>query len=94
MLIADGKRLLARAMFSLAAPVLALSTWLLVTFTFDMQEQRTRIATGIQVLQTRCGPIEFAKAGQGPLVLIAHDTGVVSIRASVLESTWRGVVYI
>lgn len=62
-------------MFSLVALVLALSAWLLVTFTFDMQEQRTRIATGSRVLQTRCGPIELAEAGQGPPVLIAHGTG-------------------
>lgn len=74
-LIADSKRLFKRAMFSLAALVLALSAWLLVTFTFDMQEHWTRIATGSRVLQTRCGPIELAEAGHGPPVLIAHGTG-------------------
>lgn len=75
MLVVDSKRLFKRAMFSLAALVLALSAWLLVTFTLDIREQRTRIATGSRVLQTRCGPIELAEAGQGPPVLIAHGTG-------------------
>lgn len=68
-------RLLKWAMGGAAAIALALGVWLFVMFTFDMQEQRARISSGSRVLQTRCGAIELAEAGEGPPVLIVHGTG-------------------
>src|SRR6185295_14207655 len=36
---------------------------------------RARISTGSQIAATRCGPIEYAEAGQGPPVLVVHGAG-------------------
>lgn len=41
----------------------------------DIQQARQRIATGSQVVQTPCGPIEYAIAGDGPAVLLVHGAG-------------------
>jgi len=34
-----------------------------------------RIATGSRIAETRCGPIEYAVAGEGPPVLVVHGAG-------------------
>lgn len=67
--------MLKRALVSLAALALGFGAWLFVTFTVEMQAQRTRIASGSRVIQTRCGSIEVAEAGQGPPLLVVHGTG-------------------
>jgi pimeloyl-ACP methyl ester carboxylesterase len=41
----------------------------------DIQQARQRIATGSQIVQTPCGPIEYALAGEGPAVLLVHGAG-------------------
>ena len=41
----------------------------------DIQQARSRIATGSQIAQTACGPIEYAIAGDGPSLLIVHGAG-------------------
>lgn len=41
----------------------------------DMRRARERIATGSLIAHTPCGPIEYAAAGEGPAVLIAHGAG-------------------
>lgn len=41
----------------------------------DIDRAFARISTGSQVVQTRCGPIEYAVAGEGPPVLIVHGAG-------------------
>ncbi len=41
----------------------------------DVRELRHRIATGSQVIQTRCGPIEYGEAGSGPPILVVHGAG-------------------
>lgn len=41
----------------------------------DLQQARERIAGGSQIAQTPCGPIEYAVAGDGPAVLMAHGAG-------------------
>ena len=41
----------------------------------DIQQARDRIASGSQIAQTPCGPIEYAVAGDGPPVLVVHGAG-------------------
>jgi 2-hydroxy-6-oxonona-2,4-dienedioate hydrolase len=41
----------------------------------NLERARARISTGSQIAATRCGPIEYAEAGQGPPVLVVHGAG-------------------
>jgi 2-hydroxy-6-oxonona-2,4-dienedioate hydrolase len=41
----------------------------------DIGRAYDRIATGSQIAQTRCGPIEYAVAGAGPPLLSVHGAG-------------------
>jgi pimeloyl-ACP methyl ester carboxylesterase len=41
----------------------------------DITQARERVATGSQVVQTPCGPIEYAAAGSGKPVLVVHGAG-------------------
>jgi 2-hydroxy-6-oxonona-2,4-dienedioate hydrolase len=41
----------------------------------DIQQARARVASGSQIAQTPCGPIEYAVAGDGPPVLVVHGAG-------------------
>jgi len=41
----------------------------------DIQQARERVASGSQIAQTPCGPIEYAVAGNGPPVLVVHGAG-------------------
>lgn len=41
----------------------------------DLDAARARIASGSEVAQTRCGPIEYALLGEGPAVLLVHGAG-------------------
>lgn len=41
----------------------------------DIQQARHRVASGSQIAQTPCGPIEYAVAGDGPPVLVVHGAG-------------------
>ena len=54
------------------APAVFFAYW---SFAQDIAHARERIATGSEVVNTRCGPIEYATAGEGPAVLIVHGAG-------------------
>ena len=41
----------------------------------DIRRARERISTGSRVVETPCGPIEYAVAGDGPPVLVVHGAG-------------------
>jgi 2-hydroxy-6-oxonona-2,4-dienedioate hydrolase len=41
----------------------------------EIRQARARISTGSQVVQTACGPIEYAVAGDGPPILVVHGAG-------------------
>jgi pimeloyl-ACP methyl ester carboxylesterase len=41
----------------------------------SIERARARISTGSRLAATRCGPIEYAEAGEGPPVLIVHGAG-------------------
>lgn len=41
----------------------------------DIAAAQTRVSSGSQTVNTPCGPIEYAVAGEGPPVLIIHGAG-------------------
>ena len=41
----------------------------------EIAEERARIASGSQIANTPCGPIEYAVRGSGPPVLVIHGAG-------------------
>lgn len=41
----------------------------------DIHQASERVSTGSQMVQTPCGPIEYALAGNGPPVLVVHGAG-------------------
>jgi 2-hydroxy-6-oxonona-2,4-dienedioate hydrolase len=41
----------------------------------DLRRERERVSTGSRLIDTGCGPIEFAEAGRGPAVLLVHGAG-------------------
>lgn len=46
-----------------------------VPYQREIRVERIRTSTGSQVIQTPCGPIEYATAGSGPAVLVVHGAG-------------------
>ena len=56
--------------------VLAVAAALLYAwYRSDLAAAQQRIATGSEVVETACGAIEFAAAGEGPAVLLVHGAG-------------------
>src|SRR5215475_16092479 len=55
--------------------VVGLSGRVYIIYRRDIHQARERVSTGSQIIQTPCGPIEYALAGDGPPVLIAHGAG-------------------
>ena len=56
------------------AVVLAVG-WTFAAYRSDLGRARERVANGSVVVETRCGPIEYAQAGDGPPVLAVHGAG-------------------
>jgi pimeloyl-ACP methyl ester carboxylesterase len=48
-------------------------TW--TSYRRDIRQARERILAGSEVVHTRCGPIEYSVAGDGPPVLVVHGAG-------------------
>ena len=46
-----------------------------LSYQSDIRAVRERVMSGSQVIETKCGPIEYATMGEGPPVLVVH--GVV-----------------
>jgi pimeloyl-ACP methyl ester carboxylesterase len=46
-----------------------------VSYRREIGQARARVSVGSQVVETRCGPIEYAVAGDGPPVLVVHGAG-------------------
>lgn len=67
-----GKVLRNRALFILSFAALGLLAYFYQT---DLQQARKRSATGSQIIETPCGRIEYAIAGTGPPLLLAHGAG-------------------
>ena len=58
--------------FGALAAVLA-AGWL--AYQDDLRREVERVSSGSQLVDTPCGPIEFAAAGSGPAVLLVHGAG-------------------
>ena len=41
----------------------------------DLRRAKQRIASGSRIVQTRCGPVEYADLGSGPALLVVHGAG-------------------
>lgn len=41
----------------------------------DIRTAQERVMSGSQVIETKCGPIEYATIGEGPPVLVVHGAG-------------------
>lgn len=70
-----------RARLKIAANVAALSAiavgmgWVSARYRRDMRHARARVARGGRVVQTPCGAVEYAEAGDGPALLVIHGAG-------------------
>ena len=60
---------------ALAVVIAGLGAVSYARFRPDLERARARIATGSRIAETRCGPIEYAEAGDGPPVLLVHGAG-------------------
>src|SRR5262249_50367390 len=55
--------------------VVGLSGLAYTNYRRDIHQARERVSTGSQIVQTPCGPIEYALAGDGPPVRVVHGAG-------------------
>jgi len=64
-----------RALLTVGVLGAALGGLLYSRYHHDVERARERIATGSQIADTPCGPIEYAVSGDGPPLLIVHGAG-------------------
>jgi len=64
-----------RALLTVGVLGAALGGLLYSRYLHDIERARERIATGSQLADTPCGPIEYAVTGDGPPLLIVHGAG-------------------
>jgi F420H(2)-dependent quinone reductase len=60
--------------------VVGLSGLVYISYRRDIHQARERVSTGSQIVQTPCGAIEYALAGDGPPVLVVHGAGGCTAR--------------
>ena len=58
-----------------AASVAAVAATIAIHYRRDIRSAYARIASGSSLIDTPCGPIEYAEIGEGPPVLIVHGAG-------------------
>ena len=58
-----------------AIAIVAASGVFWLKYRHDLGEAYARISTGSRIAETKCGPIEYASAGEGPAVLLVHGAG-------------------
>jgi 2-hydroxy-6-oxonona-2,4-dienedioate hydrolase len=57
-------------------PALAVAVvWITLAYRDVLTAAQDRVATGSNMAQTRCGPIEYASRGEGAPVLVVHGAG-------------------
>jgi pimeloyl-ACP methyl ester carboxylesterase len=52
-----------------------LSVLVYANYQRDIHQARERVSVGSQIVETACGQIEYAVAGNGPTVLVVHGAG-------------------
>jgi pimeloyl-ACP methyl ester carboxylesterase len=70
-----GARVRRAASILMGLLVVGLSILVYISYKRDIHQARERLSTGSQIVQTPCGPIEYALAGDGPPVLVVHGAG-------------------
>lgn len=55
--------------------LIGLSLLVFIGYRSDLRQATARIATGSELVDTPCGPIEYAVAGKGAPVLVVHGAG-------------------
>jgi pimeloyl-ACP methyl ester carboxylesterase len=60
------------ALFAITAAAAVLPVYL--SYASDLRTAKARLATGSKIINTACGPIEYATLGEGPPVLVLHGT--------------------
>ena len=55
--------------------VVVLSALVYTNYQSDIHQARERISVGSQLVETSCGPIEYAVTGNGPPLLVVHGAG-------------------
>ena len=63
------------------------------TYRREMTAIRARLEAGSQVVQTSCGPVEYAVRGEGPPVMIVHATGGSYDQGLLIARTFVGDGY-
>jgi 2-hydroxy-6-oxonona-2,4-dienedioate hydrolase len=58
-----------------AAVLLTAAVPVYAAYRADIGAARARVGSGSAIAHTRCGPIEYADVGRGPVVLSIHGTG-------------------
>ena len=54
--------------------LIVLIGWILISYANWKREMIARLRAGSQIIQTSRGPIEYATAGEGPVVLGVHGS--------------------
>jgi pimeloyl-ACP methyl ester carboxylesterase len=63
------------ALASVVAVLAAATAVVVLKYRQDLDAALARVAVGSELVQTPCGPIEYAVVGEGPAVLIVHGAG-------------------
>jgi 2-hydroxy-6-oxonona-2,4-dienedioate hydrolase len=63
------------ALLAVLGVVAAAAALVYAKYRSDLEAARARVAIGSEVVDTRCGPIEYAVVGEGPAVLLVHGMG-------------------
>ena len=63
------------ALVPLSVAVAPALSFVYASYSQDIAHARERIGAGSHIADTRCGPIEYAMAGEGPPVLVVHGAG-------------------
>lgn len=70
--MSKSRRMILTALAGLLAALAAVTYY---SYRRDMAAARALVATGSRVVNTPCGPIEYADVGKGPAVLVIHGAG-------------------
>ena len=62
-------------LLAVAVVLAAAGAFITLAYRADLARAHERIAGGGALLETKCGPIEYASLGEGPAVLLVHGAG-------------------
>jgi hypothetical protein len=73
----DGRGVAVRraAALTLAFSLMTAFVFVWLVYQRDLGAAKARVAEGSEMVDTACGPIEYASRGQGPALLIVHGAG-------------------